>query len=377
MKPAANNQLPNPTGGEWQQLNRQRRSYLMSDFCRISLPIRNPGHDTAEWVRTNGNRTYVIHPQTLYETGKGATHIWPYGKKARLLMVWISTQVVRQRKHNTSRIIMLPSTLRQLMEDLGIHRKPRKTDYEDFRHQISAISNFHMTITETKTVSETTWQDTKNITLVEQSHIGWSKYTPKGGLTEGSYIQLTPETWDRMTRSTPLSSDMLEILMATGRGTEFDIYAWLSQRVYALNHSHTFQTPLITWSSLQKQMGSNYAETRNFTTRFKKSLEHVASLWNATLVDAGKEGNLRYSIEKGGLRLYRSPLSIVPKPKRPEPTQAPANGGDNTIKPAMKPDADTTASAATTKDDETTTPALTTDDEWNQVLEFGDPLEFG
>ncbi|WP_297302028.1 hypothetical protein [uncultured Bifidobacterium sp.] len=124
-------------------------------------------------------------------------------------------------------------------------------------------------------------------------------------------------------------------------------------------------------------MGSNYAETRNFTTRFKKSLEHVASLWNATLVDAGKEGNLRYSIEKGGLRLYRSPLSIVPKPKRPEPTQKPANGGDNTIKPAMKPDADTTASAATTKDDETTTPALTTDDEWNQVLEFGDPLEFG
>ncbi len=243
MKPAANNQLPNPTGGEWQQLNRQRRSYLMSDFCRISLPIRNPGHDTAEWVRTNGNRTYVIHPQTLYETGKGATHIWPYGKKARLLMVWISTQVVRQRKHNTSRIIMLPSTLRQLMEDLGIHRKPRKTDYEDFRHQISAISNFHMTITETKTISETTWQDTKNITLAEQSHIGWSKYTPKGGLTEGSYIQLTPETWNKMTRSTPLSSDMVEILTATGRGTEFDIYAWLSQRVYALNHSHTFQTP--------------------------------------------------------------------------------------------------------------------------------------
>ena len=114
--------------------------------------------------------------------GKGMTHICSYGKKARLLMVRISTQVVRQKKHKTSRVIMLPSTLRQLMEDLGIQRKPHKTDYEDFKRQISALSYF-------------------------------------------------------------------------------DIYAWLSQRIYALNHSHAYQTPLITWKSLQNQMGSNYTET--------------------------------------------------------------------------------------------------------------------
>ena len=91
----------------------------MPDFCRISLPIRNPGPDAAEWVRVNGSRTYVLHPQSVMTPGKGITHIWPYGKKARLLMVWISTQVVRQKKHNTRRVIMLPSILRQLMEDLG------------------------------------------------------------------------------------------------------------------------------------------------------------------------------------------------------------------------------------------------------------------
>ena len=313
------NQNPRPIGGpQWKQLNRQRRVYLMPDFCRISLPIRNPGPDTAEWVRVNGSRTYVLHPQTVTTPGKGVTHIWPYGKKARLLMVWISTQVVRQKKHNTSRVIMLPSTLRQLMEDLGIQRKPRKTDYEDFKRQISALSYFDMTITETKTTTETVWQDTKKVTLVEESHIGWSRYTPKNGITEGSYIQLTQETWNRMAKSTPLSADMVEILTSTGRGAEFDIYAWLSQRIYALNHSHTYQTPLITWKSLQNQMGSNYAETRNFVTRFKQSLNHVAALWNAALTDADAEGRLHYSIKKGGLRLYRSPVSVVPKPKRPD-----------------------------------------------------------
>ena len=35
-------------------------------------------------------------------------------------------------------------------------------------------------------------------------------------------------------------------------------------------------------------MGSNYAETRNFVTRFKQSQNHEA-LWNAALTDAGAE----------------------------------------------------------------------------------------
>ena len=151
--------------------------------------------------------------------GKGITHIWPYGKKARLLMVWISTQVVRQKKHKTSRVIMLPFTLRQLMEDLGIQWKPRKTDYEDFKRQIS-------------------------------------------GPVLPRHLRMAVE------------------------------------RIYALNHSRAYQTPLITWKSLQNQMGSNYAETRNLVTRFKQSQKHVAALWNAALADAGAEGRFHYSIEK-------------------------------------------------------------------------------
>ena len=77
------------------------------------------------------------------------------------------------------------------------------------------------------------------------------------------------------------------------------------ERIYALNHSRAYQTPLITWKSLQNQMGSNYAETRNLVTRFKQSLKHVAALWDAAQADAGAKGRLHYSIEKGGVRLRR------------------------------------------------------------------------
>lgn len=308
-----------PDGLQWKQLGRQNRSYLMKDFCRIGLPIRNPGPDATEWVRINGDMTYLIHPHVIRKPDGGVTHIWPYGKKARLLMVWISTQVVRQKDYNTDRVIMLPSTLRELMDDLGMHRKPTATDYADFNDQISALSYFHMTITRTETTPEAIWETGENVTLAQEAHIGWSRYTPKGASPEGAYIKLTQETWDRMAKSTPLSAEMVEMLTMTGKGVEFDIYAWLSQRIYALNHSRYHQTPVIPWATLQKQMGSEYAETRNFVTNFKKKLRHVAALWDATLIDAGKEGQLRYSFEKGGLRLYRSPLSVVPKKKKTDP----------------------------------------------------------
>ena len=133
-------QNPRSMGGpQWKQLNRQRRAYLMPDFCRISLPIRNPGPDAAEWVRVNGSRTYVLHPQTVTTLGKGITHIWPYREKARLLMVRISTQVVRQKKHNTSRVIMLPSTGR----DTEFAPEPNGLELRQntkLRHQIQAVA---------------------------------------------------------------------------------------------------------------------------------------------------------------------------------------------------------------------------------------------
>jgi len=175
---------------------------------------------------------------------------------------------------------MLPGSKIAQTKDCQGHLQPesagfgKRTESDYTQLQSGRRLKLRMTITEMKTTTETIWQDIKKVNLVEESHIGWSRYTPRNGVTEGSYIQLTQETWDRMPKSTPLSANMVEILTSTGRGTEFDIYAWLSQRIYALNHSHAYQTPLITWKSLQNQMGSNYADTRNFVTRFKQSLNH-------------------------------------------------------------------------------------------------------
>ena len=300
-----------PDGLQWQQLGRQDRPYLMQDFCRIGLPLSDPGPDTAKLVRTNGNLTYVLRPHVGRKADGGITHIWPYGETARLLMVWISTQVMRQKDYNTDRVIMLPSTLRELLYDLGIHRKPTAGGRDDFIHQLRGLAYFHVNITRTDTTAETVWETSENVTLVHRSDLEWFLHAPKGATAEGSYIKLTQRTWDRMARSTPLSTGMVESLTTAGKGVDFDIYAWLSQRIHELNASSR-RTTVIPWATVQRQMGSTYAETGNFVTVFKQGLEQVAALWDATLAGAGKEDRLRYGFERGGLRLYRPPREAAP-----------------------------------------------------------------
>jgi len=96
-------------------------------------------------------------------------------------MVRISTQVVRQKKHKTSRVIMLPFTLRQLMEDLGIQRKPRKTDYENFKRQISALSysDIYAWLSSAYTLSTIHTLTRPHSSPVNRSRIKWARTIQK------------------------------------------------------------------------------------------------------------------------------------------------------------------------------------------------------
>ncbi|MDN6457804.1 MAG: hypothetical protein L0K38_12275 [Yaniella sp.] len=292
------------TGSEWQELNSQRRLYLLSDFCKFSLPYTNPGDDKAEWVRVNGNRQIVMHPRTVVRKGQ-VRHLWAYGKIARLLLIWICTQVQRQKNTNATRTIMLPSTLRELMSEMGIRRKPTKADYERFRNQIRAIVSFHAEITEISETPHSIIERTPpKLELVEQAEIRWEQARAgDGSVQEGSYITLTPDTWERMTKSRPLDADMVEVLTTTGKGQDLDVYCWLTQRIYDLNGSKAFTTRTVSWRQLADQFGAQYSRLGNFVSSFKKSFLHVAFLWP----------QLRYRIIRGeGISLMRSPLTVHP-----------------------------------------------------------------
>lgn len=300
--------------------NAQKRVYLMPDFCQISLPLNDPGDSTPSWQRVNGSRTYTIYPKRLRDEAGNPKYLWSYGKIARLLFIWITTQVVKQKNQHQedNRLVMLPDTLRELMEAVGIKRKPTGGDYKRFRQQLEAITHFCMTIDDDTPKSN----DGSLFAVAERWEIGWDKATPEQtrGMKPGSYIKLTADAWKRMSKGVPLDADIVEVLSCGhNRGQDLDIYAWLTQRIYALNHSRHGQDwngVLITWEQLSNQLGTNYdyeAAPADFVRNIKKSLQRVQLLWNyhATIV-RGK-----------GIRIYRSPMSVKAEHKTSLPPKPP------------------------------------------------------
>ncbi|WP_161522305.1 replication protein RepA [Bifidobacterium xylocopae] len=237
--------------------------------------------------------------------------LWPSGKYARLMLIWISTQVTRAQDSN-NHTIPLPQSLRQLMRDLHISRDPRGTDYRLFREQLQAISSLHINITDDLSTDTEEMYETQTITMATKTKIGWT-YSPGDEGHINGYITLTDETWDKMKKSVPLDDEVLEVLVQAyrGHGQLIDIYMWLSLRIYGLNHSSRMQTSVITWKQLEAQFGGSFHERKEFTRSFKSALEKVAAIWPG----------LHYEIiDKEGIVLKRSRQSVTPK-RKPSNTQ--------------------------------------------------------
>ena len=302
------NQNPQPIDGpQWKQLNAQSRMYIMPDFCRFSLPYREP--KTAEpWIRVNGTLTYQVTPLQYALDGKLLT-LWPYGKYARLLLIYITTQVKRD-PDNPTRTIYLPDNLGDLMKQLHIMRSPTGTDYKAFRRQLDAVSAMQIKITEDLSTRDQFARRTDSLTISKESYISWSR-KPGDESHANGYLQLTDETWEQMRHGIPLDDDMLEVLVQmnpTSHGQIIDIYMWLSRRLYALNHSNAMQTGIITWDSLSRQFGGAYGSRKEFTRYFKNSLKKISQPW---------PGGLHYKVIRGeGIILQRSSLSVKPKPRK-------------------------------------------------------------
>ena len=66
-------------------------------FTQLSLPYRDPGTNGAiTWVRQNGPMCLQLNPLLDIDADGQAIPAFPYGKYPRLILPWLSTQVVRR-----------------------------------------------------------------------------------------------------------------------------------------------------------------------------------------------------------------------------------------------------------------------------------------
>jgi Plasmid encoded RepA protein len=226
--------------------------FMTRALVQATMPhSKQPG---SEFTRRNGLfRLTILSPA---ETGL------PYGSIPRLLIAWITTEVIRTRE----RQILLGDSLSSFMKQLELEPTGGKWGtITRLRDQIkrlfsSSIKCFYD--------SPDTWA-VKAIEIIEDANLWWYPKQPDQITLFESTLTLS-ERFFKEIIDNPVPVDMRALKALSKSPLSLDIYCWLTYRMSYLKH----QT-CIPWGALEIQFGSDYKHTRQFKAAFLKQLRSV------------------------------------------------------------------------------------------------------
>ncbi len=243
----------------------QMLGFTSSLFAQVSMPYRDPG-EVAHWTRRNGNCALTIQPAVIHEA-EFTRFGYPYGVIPRLVMIWITTEVLRSGEKE----IALEVTQRKFMDAICLPSCGK--NIRALNEQLLRVAGSTMTATRFDPSGSRT---TKKFSIASE----WNMFvTDKDTAVQGympTRIILTDEFYRDLKHSTmPVDMEHIALLRAAGGGgLPIDIYMWLSRRA-----ANAKQSSRLTWSQLAEQFGSQYAHERHFRKYFIEALAKVMRVY--------------------------------------------------------------------------------------------------
>ena len=256
---------------------------LHSAFALTALPHRNTSQMI--WERAGGqNGEMLLRIESGYGFDRKPMGI-PYGSLARLILIHLSTEAVR----NNSKVVELGSSMRAFLRRMGISAGGKT--YSLVREQALKIALCRLTLLNKRD---------RDTVISNGSFIKNAVIADDTGEIPLPLLQETVELDDAFFKSLtahPLPLRESAIRQLSGRSTALDIYIFLSYRL------HVLQRPLpITWKALHDQFGAGTASVSTFKQNFKDPLALAQAVYPEARLD----------LTDKGLTLYPSP-SPVPK----------------------------------------------------------------
>ena len=252
-----------------------------------SLPRTNPGN-RHQYKRQNG-------PYTLYMMAGGGNKL-PYGNLPRLILAWLSTEVVR----TGSREIVLGKSLSDFMRTLGIYHNSggRGGVQTRLRNQMKRL--FRCTVS---LIYEDEQGDVSVSSLIaDRAEFWWKAKRPDEPMLWESKIYLGEAFFHEIMRHpVPIDMNTLQALKRCSLG--LDLYLWLVYRTFAL------RAPLrLSWRQVYRQFGlhpdkaSDKRTVLDFRRKVLRELKKIKIAWP----------DLNYSTAPGVLILLPSTPAIAP-----------------------------------------------------------------
>ena len=235
--------------------------YIARLMALVGLPHRDP--KSRFWVSTNGNISMTLADPTNIGL--------PFGVIPRLVLTWVTTEVIRTKSKN----LVLGDSLNQFLRKLDIVPSGgRLGSTKRVLNQLDRLFSSVLTIHCEDELGQRRMVGhapiTKNFTL-------WTGRDPNQMQLWESMITLTQEFYSEITKH-PVPLDMRVLKAIKQSPLALDYYLWRTYR-----NSYMVRETAVSLKSLQAQFGAGYANNRdgqsNFQRAFKREATRVHALY--------------------------------------------------------------------------------------------------
>ena len=264
--------------------------FLHSTLCQSGLPHRNPGDDARSWERQEGNTVLSVEAGKVIDR---ATHQYhpvglPFGEKARLVLIYLTTEALR----TGTPTVDVEGSLTAFVREIGLHAKG--SNILAVKDQLTRLS--------AATVRLAYFGDEEaaqvNSQLVSTLQL-WAPRNHGQRVPWPMEVTLSADYFASLRRhAVPLARPALRALAHSSLA--LDVYCWLAQRLHRVRLRHP---QALSWAVLQRQFGAGYSRERDFRPEFRGVLRKVLAVYPAARVDEDDEGFI----------LHRSPPPIAPR----------------------------------------------------------------
>lgn len=279
---------------EAEQLNRAGHvGYMARGMVNASMPYKNPKAEV--FKRVSGDYTLRI---------VGGEEGIPFGVYPRLLMLWLTTEVVRTK----TRDVLLGESLSEFLRNaLGVDRitggtRGTGTLVADQMKRLfgSMVSMKYAP----KTGGSRKPYAINNVLVAEQLHLadesGDYLWVPQTEESKGwrSNVRLSQPFFEEL-RDGPVPIDVVSYKTLRDSPLAMDIYSWMGYRMSYVDGPLT-----VSWERLMLQFGSSYPNTQQGIRNFRKNFRSALSLVHGVYPEA------RFDTNTTGLVLKPSPTPI-------------------------------------------------------------------
>lgn len=240
--------------------------HIHSVLAICGLPSTRQSLDVRRYVKEQGQMSLAVYAQDLPNAeGKLVPQPLPWGPKARLILMHLCSEAVRQK----SATIELADTFTAFVREMGFAKTGGKRGtLTAFREQLNALAACTMRVT--------AWGGSvvksKSFTPIEDFEL-WLSADPNQRSLWPSTLTFSPTMYESLQKHA-LPVNVRAVRAFAGSARKLDLYFWLGYRL------HNIERPLhISWNALSQQFGEGFSRQRDFQRQLSEELGHITEVF--------------------------------------------------------------------------------------------------